>query len=76
MVLIDVGDLTISPGTNVPGQSNTNVLEALVPTPILEQAGANVLRDMLSVDKDGKFIRKTNLLLIARQNGKTHLLQD
>ena len=33
-------------GTNVPGQSNTNVLEALVPTPILEQAGANVLRGL------------------------------
>lgn len=33
----------------------------------------HVLRDMLSVDKDGNFIRKTNLLLIARQNGKTHL---
>jgi phage terminase large subunit-like protein len=33
----------------------------------------HVLTDMLKVDKDGKFIRKTNLLLIARQNGKTHL---
>ena len=33
-------------GTNVPGQSNVNVLEALVPTPILEQAGANVLRGL------------------------------
>ena len=33
----------------------------------------HVLTDMLRVDKDGKFIRKTNLLLIARQNGKTHL---
>ena len=33
-------------GTNVPGQSNTNVLEALVPTPILDQAGANVLRGL------------------------------
>lgn len=33
-------------GTNVPGQANTNVLEALVPTPILEQAGANVLRGL------------------------------
>jgi phage terminase large subunit-like protein len=33
----------------------------------------HVLTDMLKVDKNGKFIRKTNLLLIARQNGKTHL---
>ncbi len=33
-------------GTNVPGQANTNILEALVPTPILEQAGANVLRGL------------------------------
>jgi phage terminase large subunit-like protein len=32
-----------------------------------------VLKDMLVVDKKGQFIRKTNLLLIARQNGKTHL---
>jgi phage terminase large subunit-like protein len=32
-----------------------------------------VLKDMLSVDKKGNWIRKTNLLLIARQNGKTHL---
>ena len=32
-----------------------------------------VLKDMLTVDKKGMFIRKTNLLLIARQSGKTHL---
>jgi phage terminase large subunit-like protein len=32
-----------------------------------------VLKDMLTVDKQGAWIRKTNLLLIARQNGKTHL---
>ena len=32
-----------------------------------------VLRDMLTVDKKDMWIRKTNLLLIARQNGKTHL---
>jgi phage terminase large subunit-like protein len=32
-----------------------------------------VLDDMLKVDKEDKWIRKTNLLLIARQNGKTHL---
>ena len=33
----------------------------------------HVLKDMLTVDKKGNWIRKTNLLLIARQNGKTHL---
>jgi phage terminase large subunit-like protein len=32
-----------------------------------------VLKDMLTIDAKGKWIRKTNLLLIARQNGKTHL---
>jgi phage terminase large subunit-like protein len=32
-----------------------------------------VLKDMLTVDKNDRWIRKTNLLLIARQNGKTHL---
>jgi hypothetical protein len=32
-----------------------------------------VLKDMLNVDKKGNWVRKTNLLLIARQNGKTHL---
>ena len=32
-----------------------------------------VLTDMLKVDSKGKWIRKTNLLLVARQNGKTHL---
>ena len=32
-----------------------------------------VLNDMLTIDKNKQFIRKTNLLLMARQNGKTHL---
>lgn len=32
-----------------------------------------VLRDALTVDKQGMFIRKTCLLLISRQQGKTHL---
>ena len=32
-----------------------------------------VLKDMLTVDKDGMWIRKTNLILIARQSGKTFL---
>ena len=33
----------------------------------------HVLTDMLKVDKDNQFIRKTNLLLVSRQAGKTHL---
>ena len=33
----------------------------------------HVLEDMLKVDKDNQFRRKTLGLLIARQNGKTHL---
>ena len=33
----------------------------------------HVLKDMLTIDKQGQWVRKTNLLLIARQNGKTHL---
>jgi phage terminase large subunit-like protein len=32
-----------------------------------------VLKDMMSVDKNNKYRRKTSLLLIARQNGKSHL---
>ena len=32
-----------------------------------------VLTDMLRTDRKGNYIRKTNLLLVARQNGKTHL---
>ena len=32
-----------------------------------------VLDDMLKVDKDGMFYRKTNLVLTSRQSGKTHL---
>jgi phage terminase large subunit-like protein len=32
-----------------------------------------VLKDMLTVDKKSMWIRKTNLILVARQNGKTHL---
>jgi phage terminase large subunit-like protein len=32
-----------------------------------------ILNDMLTVDKKGMFIRKTSLLLIARQSGKSHL---
>jgi phage terminase large subunit-like protein len=32
-----------------------------------------VLKDMLTIGKDGLWVRKTNLLLCARQVGKTHL---
>jgi phage terminase large subunit-like protein len=32
-----------------------------------------VLDDMMKVDSKGNFIRKSNLVLVARQNGKTHL---
>ena len=32
-----------------------------------------VIRDMTSIDEAGMFIRKTNLVLCARQQGKTHL---
>jgi phage terminase large subunit-like protein len=36
----------------------------------------HVLRDMLQVDKDGKWRRKTIALCISRQNGKTFLAQS
>jgi phage terminase large subunit-like protein len=32
-----------------------------------------VLNDMMKTDKVGNFIRKSNLILVARQSGKTHL---
>jgi len=32
-----------------------------------------VINDMCTVDKDNMFIRKTNLILCSRQQGKTHL---
>ena len=32
-----------------------------------------VVKDMFAVDADGKFVRRSLGLLIARQNGKTHL---
>ena len=63
--------------SNAPLKAKSRIDEVL---PWLKEIGQellpwqeHVLRDMLSVDKDNKFIRKTNLLLIARQNGKTHL---
>ena len=44
----------------------------IVKTPLLPWQEF-IFKDMLTVDKKGLWIRKTNLLLIARQNGKTHL---
>lgn len=44
----------------------------IIKTPLLPWQ-EHVLKDMLTIDKKGNWIRKTNLLLIARQNGKTHL---
>lgn len=32
-----------------------------------------IVRDMFAVGKDNKFIRRTGLLLVARQSGKSHL---
>lgn len=32
-----------------------------------------IVRDMFSVGKDDKFVRRTGLLLVARQSGKSHL---
>ena len=32
-----------------------------------------ILDDMCAIDKDSMFVRKTSLLLIARQSGKSHL---
>jgi phage terminase large subunit-like protein len=32
-----------------------------------------VLEDLLSVDENDMFIKKTGLILVSRQNGKTHL---
>jgi phage terminase large subunit-like protein len=32
-----------------------------------------VLKDMTSIDKDNNWIRKSNLVIVARQSGKTHL---
>lgn len=63
--------------TNAPIKGRSRIDEV---KPWLEEIGQtllpwqeHVLTDMLKVDKNGQFIRKTNLLLIARQNGKTHL---
>ena len=63
--------------SNAPLKAKSRIDEVL---PWLKEIGQellpwqeHVLTDMLRIDKDGNFIRKTNLLLIARQNGKTHL---
>ncbi|MGA0851585.1 MAG: terminase large subunit domain-containing protein [Candidatus Nanopelagicaceae bacterium] len=63
--------------SNAPLKGRSRIDEVL---PWLEQIGQellpwqkHVLTDMLKVNKDGNFIRKTNLLLVSRQAGKTHL---
>ena len=63
--------------SNAPIKGRSRIDEVL---PWLESIGQellpwqkHVLTDMLKVDKDGNFIRKTNLLLVSRQAGKTHL---
>jgi phage terminase large subunit-like protein len=32
-----------------------------------------VLEDLLSIREDGTFVKKTGLILVSRQSGKTHL---
>jgi len=57
------------------GRSLSHEIEALaeaVGTPLMPWQKL-VLKDMMTVDKDGLFIRKSSLLLIARQQGKTFL---
>jgi len=63
--------------SNAPIKGRSRIDEVL---PWLEQIDQkllpwqeHVLRDMLKVDKNNNFIRKTNLLLVSRQAGKTHL---
>jgi phage terminase large subunit-like protein len=63
--------------SNAPLKGKSRIDEVL---PWLKEIGQellpwqeHVLTDMLKVDKNNNFIRKTNLLLIARQSGKTHL---
>lgn len=63
--------------SNAPIKGRSRIDEVL---PWLKEIGQellpwqeHVLTDMLKVDKNGMFIRKTNLLLLPRQQGKTHL---
>jgi len=63
--------------SNAPLKGKSRIDEVI---PWLESIGQellpwqhHVLTDMLRVDKNNRFIRKTNLLLVARQSGKTHL---
>jgi phage terminase large subunit-like protein len=35
-----------------------------------------VLEDLLSIREDGTFVKKTGLILVSRQSGKTHLAQN
>jgi phage terminase large subunit-like protein len=59
----------------IEGQSKVTEIEELanrIGLPLLDWQRW-VLDDMMKVDKDGKFKRTTVGLLIARQNGKTHV---
>lgn len=47
-------------------------LAVLVGLPLLPWQ-EEICRDLLSIDEAGLFIRKSSLLLVARQSGKTHL---
>jgi len=63
--------------SNAPIKGNSRIDEVLPWLESIDQKllpwQEHVLTDMLKVDKDGQFIRKTNLLLVSRQAGKTHL---
>jgi len=63
--------------SNRPLKANSRIDEVVqladqIGAPLLEWQ-QYVLKDMLSVDKNNQFIRKSNLLIAARQNGKSHI---
>jgi phage terminase large subunit-like protein len=62
---------------NVPLKGNSKIQDVkdlceIIQVPLLPWQ-EYVLKDMLTISKNGEWIRKTNLLLCARQVGKTHL---
>ena len=63
--------------SNKPLKANSRIDEVAqladqISAPLLDWQ-RHVLTDMLSVDENNKFIRKTSLLIAARQNGKSHI---
>jgi phage terminase large subunit-like protein len=63
--------------SNKPLKANSRIEEVAqladsIGAPLLDWQ-RHVLTDMLSVTEDNKFIRKTSLLIAARQNGKSHI---